>query len=938
MNRFFYRVGTRQRLAESLVMLVMLGTGAVADDPFAARFADPPPGGRIIKIIHGWPDQPEAQDRLIERVKGQGFGGVVCNVAFEQYLESEPKWQAFVRAVSAAKQAGLVLWLYDERGYPSGNAGGLVLRDHPEWEARGLLVTDLECGGGPARLELPPGEPVLVGAFPVVDGHLDASGQVDLNSRIRDGAVDWSAPSGRWRLVGITRSRLYEGTHADGNLWEKLPYINLLEREPTARFLEITHERYAKYLGADLGRHFVATFTDEPSLMSCFLKPMPYRPLPWSAGLPGEFERRRGYPLDDAVVLSLVADTGLANSKHRHDFCLTIGELVSENFFGQIQETCRRLGLPSGGHLLMEEGFVSHVPLYGDFLRCARRLDAPSMDCLTSVPSEVPWYVARLLASAGELERRTLVMSETSDHGQVWRSAGDSRPKRLVTEGEIRGTCNRLFVGGVNTITSYYSFTDLTDEALRRLNEWVGRCAYLLTGGHQVADVALVYPVESMWVRFTPSRVWANDATAATQVEHLCKSAAESLFAARRDFTFVDSRGLADAAVEPGALVHGPLRWRVVVLPGVDTLPMAAWENLERFVRDGGAVIALGQLPANSEREFPAPGVARLAREIFGPVSTAPRVHTHARGGAGIYLPPGTEAMLPLVLDGLLEPDVKVDDPRAPLRVTHRRVAGREVYLVINDSPEPWTGAVKFAAARGEHWDPGTGRRHELAVTLAQRGAEAAGDEVALALEPFGAALFRFAEAHLPRRHLIAAGALPNLTFQRVKAVEPTMAHGEFVGGDLTSAEARLDSGSPAWRAVGTLTRSQVDTFLFLQFRYEPPLDLSAADCLEVETAVPTGQSTASRILVILSEEGGGDFIADTGRSLSQPERQQALIPLNRFQHAGWSQDADGRLDLSRVRDIRVGWGGYLGREGEEVEFSVTLPQVGVLRRPGVRE
>ncbi|HEY9172850.1 MAG TPA: hypothetical protein VI136_11245, partial [Verrucomicrobiae bacterium] len=40
---------------------------------FAARFASPPAAGRILKIIHGWPDQPEAQDDLIRRLTAQGF-------------------------------------------------------------------------------------------------------------------------------------------------------------------------------------------------------------------------------------------------------------------------------------------------------------------------------------------------------------------------------------------------------------------------------------------------------------------------------------------------------------------------------------------------------------------------------------------------------------------------------------------------------------------------------------------------------------------------------------------------------------------------------------------------------------------------------------------------------------------------------------------------
>jgi hypothetical protein len=92
---------------------------------------------------------------------------------------------------------------------------------------------------------------------------------------------------------------------------------------------------------------------------------------------------------------------------------------------------------------------------------------------------------------------------------------------------------------------------------------------------------------------------------------------------------------------------------------------------------------------------------------------------------------------------------------------------------------------------------------------------------------------------------------------------------------------------------------------------------------------VPDGQSTPSQILVILHEEGGGDFIAETGRSLAAPGREQSFVALSRLQLAGWSKDADGILNLKRVGDIRIGWGGYLGVEHEKIQFSVALPQVG---------
>ena len=74
----------------------------------------------------------------------------------------------------------------------------------------------------------------------------------------------------------------------------------------------------------------------------------------------------------------------------------------------------------------------------------------------------------------------------------------------------------------------------------------------------------------------------------------------------------------------------------------------------------------------------------------------------------------------------------------------------------------------------------------------------------------------------------------------------------------------------------------------------------------------------------------------ETGRSLAGPAREQTFIPLDRFQLAGWSKDADGRLDPRRIQDIRIGWGGYLGTVGETVEFSVGLPQLGRAARPEI--
>ena len=98
-----------------LAYLICLCAGATvtrATQPdLSARFANPPPEVRILRIIHNWPDKPEAQDQLLGKLQQRGFGGVVCNVSFDQYTESEAKWTAFTRAVGETKKAGMAMWL-----------------------------------------------------------------------------------------------------------------------------------------------------------------------------------------------------------------------------------------------------------------------------------------------------------------------------------------------------------------------------------------------------------------------------------------------------------------------------------------------------------------------------------------------------------------------------------------------------------------------------------------------------------------------------------------------------------------------------------------------------------------------------------------------------------------------------------------------------------
>ena len=114
---------------------------------------------------------------------------------------------------------------------------------------------------------------------------------------------------------------------------------------------------------------------------------------------------------------------------------------------------------------------------------------------------------------------------------------------------------------------------------------------------------------------------------------------------------------------------------------------------------------------------------------------------------------------------------------------------------------------------------------------------------------------------------------------------------------------------------------------MFVRFPYADGLDLRKAEWLVLDTWVPPAQRTPTQLLVVLRQKNGAEYLASTGRYLGAAGHEQTCLPLSRFQLAGWSNDPNGRLDPSSVTEIRVGWGGYFGSEGEKVEFTLCAPR-----------
>ena len=186
--------------------------------------------------VHGsipfwsWNDRLNEEDlrRQIRDMHALGMRGFFMHARGgleTEYMSNE--WFAAVRAcVDEAKKLGMEAWAYDENGWPSGFAGGELLRD-PKNHACGLICENCE--------EFPEVTDDLLGVYAVSE----------------EGIRRLQGPDGSAEYVTIRRIRDFS-------------YVDTMNPAVTERFINATHERYRQELGEDFGTTMPGFFTDEP--------------------------------------------------------------------------------------------------------------------------------------------------------------------------------------------------------------------------------------------------------------------------------------------------------------------------------------------------------------------------------------------------------------------------------------------------------------------------------------------------------------------------------------------------------------------------------------------------------------------------------------------------------------------------------------------------
>jgi hypothetical protein len=209
---------------------------------------------------------------------------------------------------------------------------------------------------------------------------------------------------------------------------------------------------------------------------------------------------------------------------------------------------------------------------------------------------------SRWASSANHLYGRTVTSSET----WTWLHS----PSFRATPLDMKVEADRHFLQGINQLIGhgwpytvegspypggrFYAAGVFNDKnpwwiVMPDVSRYLQRVSFLLRQGRPVNDVAIYLPTDDAYAQFSPGRVNLLEALG----ERIGPTVVEQVLSRGYGFDFIDDRALEQ-------LVPGSNRYRAVVLPGVETIPVTTIRKLDALARAGIVVLATRRLPAQA--------------------------------------------------------------------------------------------------------------------------------------------------------------------------------------------------------------------------------------------------------------------------------------------------------------------------------------------------
>jgi hypothetical protein len=678
------------RLASLLSVLLLcaveLAPAQQTQTSLHAGFANPPADAR--PMMRWWwfgpaTVKPELQKEL-ETMRGAGIGGVEIQPVYPLMLDEPGKGirnysylsPDFLDDLSfanrTARSLGMRVDITLGSGWPYGGPKTTLALAAGKLK---VVAAPLEAST-PAPLKLANGES-LIAAF-IVHGtaqSFDASTAVKFDPNGPTPEFKPGVHTALYFIAGHTGQQVKRAAFgAEGNV------LDHFSRAAIGEHLN------------DVATPLLKAFGNQPPY-SVFSDSLEVYESDWTPDLPREFQRRRGYDLIPHLPELLAGGTPQAEAI-RHDWGVTLSELVRENYLEPITQFAHKYG-----SLFRSQTYGEPAVTLAD-------------EAVPNLPEgEGPQWRAfsftRWASSASHLYQRNVTSAET----WTWLHS----PAFRATPLDMKAEADKMFLLGVNQIVGHgwpYSppgagepgWALYAAAVFNAHNPWfpvmpdvmkyLQRASWLLRQGKPANDIAILLPEDDAQAAFTPGHVAVTD----EMKKRITPELMSAILDAGYNIDYIDAATISKL---------GAIPYPVLVIPPTDRIPLAVYRKIVDYANTG-KVIAIGKLPSLGPGlmdQSSSAEVERISQTLFRMAESK-----------GIYI--DSTGQLPAALHSALRPDVEATGRTAGLGFIHRALVDSDIYFVANTGNSEIDGELRFRAHRAniEAWDLNSGKVLSVAL------------------------------------------------------------------------------------------------------------------------------------------------------------------------------------------------------------------------------
>ena len=531
----------------------------------------------------------------IENFKEMGFGGFHMHV--RQGLESEYLGPDFLDAVrfctAAAKERGMLAWLYDEDRWPSGVAGGMVTKNKKHRQKfLTMSVNDREnCAQNPTEAA-ETGKPYFIAAFSV---NVDCEGRMTHYEQV-DRFAD--VPNKRYFFLCQKQGGEMRYNYQD--------YVDTMSKEAIDEFIDITYEKFKETVGDEFGKTVPAIFTDEPQVHWNTMLNSGFDTgdamCPWTTDFAATYEARYGKSLIPRLP-ELFFTTDLESAREtRYGYYAHVSERFSEAYMDNIGDWCERCGLSLTGHVLGEDTLYEAALDIADVMRAYRRMQIPGVDLLCDdVVFNTPIQCRSIVRQYGREAMLSEMYGVTGwdfdfrghKYQGDWQAilGVNIRVPHLAWQ-TMKGEGKRDYPASISYQSSWAKEYKYLEDHYARINT-------ALTRGTPAVNIAVIYPVDSYNILFSSV---AESRAQREEMEARYEQTAKWLLGDAFEFDYISESLLPELCTEGTApLKVGKMKYGAVIVSDCTTLRAHTIKVLDEFKRAGGRLIIMGNTPEYCE-------------------------------------------------------------------------------------------------------------------------------------------------------------------------------------------------------------------------------------------------------------------------------------------------------------------------------------------------